>query len=79
MLPQIHSVLFNLCHSFYVQVFDQWVWFAGPGEKGNTKRFLGDCMKNEVMIFSSFLFFGTGFITRSITSKKQQFVWYFYS
>ena len=30
-------------------------------------------MKNEVMIFSSFLFFGTGFITRSITAKNNFF------
>ena len=61
-------------------MFDQRVCFAGPGEKGhlrpqcgNTRGFLGDCMKNEVMIFSSFLLFGTGFITRSITAKNNNF------
>ena len=31
-------------------------------------------MKNEVMIFSSFLFFDTGFITRSITAKNNNFL-----
>ena len=31
-------------------------------------------MKNEVMIFSFFLFFGTGFITRSISAKNNNFL-----